>query len=62
MLILFLRLTRFIEFVYYQGLFQSTLILSALAVYYNSIATLPIDQRSQDFPIGALVLSIQAVE
>ncbi|RXW19000.1 hypothetical protein EST38_g6844 [Candolleomyces aberdarensis] len=44
------------------GLFQSIIILSTLAVYYTSISTLPAENQCRNFPIGALILAIQAIE
>ena len=44
-----------------QGIFQSTLIATVLGTHISSISAINPELRSSNKPIGALVLSIQAV-
>jgi hypothetical protein len=44
-----------------QGIFQSTLIATVLGTHISSISAINPELRSSNKPVGALVLSIQAV-
>jgi hypothetical protein len=44
-----------------QGIFQSRIILVTLATHYTAIANLSLEHRAVEKPVGALILSIQAV-